>query len=615
MLKIKNITKQYITGDLKQVALDNISLNLRDSEFVAILGPSGSGKTTLLNIIGGLDRYDSGDLIINGISTKQYKDRDWDSYRNHTIGFVFQSYNLIMHLSILANVELALTISGVSKSERKQRAIDALKQVGLEKHIYKKPNQLSGGQMQRVAIARALVNDPDILLADEPTGALNDQMANEVMKLLKWYSKKHLVIIISHNFNLVSKYTKMIIDLDSRQNIYDFHHAIDYHKYFFNITKKVSSLNFYLKRQIIYQRNKIIMMLCSQIFAVCTFVLLISGINGGWEYLKSNFNSDPLKEIIEISKKDYDQIFFSDEQISGLKKDKLINRLSYKLDFNLGSFKNDKEIYLTSYQVYKSNNIDFVEGSYPDYENEIMINQDAFKKYNIKVNDKLDFIIDKQKFSLTICAIINDNVNNGINVYIDSNYLDKNLQEKIISKASVIVKSKNYQQLVKKYDQDYFVINLHNEYFNSYRTLIDMAIMVAICFLIISFGISLILISIILKTILIERKKDVCLMLSNGLLLNKAKRLFAKEAALIGMIIGIIAMLISQFLLMIIDIFKISDLIFKIPDLFILPKLFLSKYDLYFVMILIYIGACFLVGIITSFQISKMDMSVLLKED
>ena len=162
MLKIKNITKQYITGDLKQVALDNISLNLRDSEFVAILGPSGSGKTTLLNIIGGLDRYDSGDLIINGISTKQYKDRDWDSYRNHTIGFVFQSYNLIMHLSILANVELALTISGVSKSERKQRAIDALKQVGLEKHIYKKPNQLSGGQMQRVAIARALVNDPDI---------------------------------------------------------------------------------------------------------------------------------------------------------------------------------------------------------------------------------------------------------------------------------------------------------------------------------------------------------------------------------------------------------------------------------------------------------------------
>ena len=221
MLKIKNITKQYITGDLKQVALDNISLNLRDSEFVAILGPSGSGKTTLLNIIGGLDRYDSGDLIINGISTKQYKDRDWDSYRNHTIGFVFQSYNLIMHLSILANVELALTISGVSKSERKQRAIDALKQVGLEKHIYKKPNQLSGGQMQRVAIARALVNDPDILLADEPTGALDSETSVQVMDLLKEVAKDRLVVMVTHNPELAKSYASRIVQVKDGKIIDD----------------------------------------------------------------------------------------------------------------------------------------------------------------------------------------------------------------------------------------------------------------------------------------------------------------------------------------------------------------------------------------------------------
>lgn len=221
MLKIKNITKQYITGDLKQVALDNISLNLRDSEFVAILGPSGSGKTTLLNIIGGLDRYDSGDLIINGISTKQYKDRDWDSYRNHTIGFVFQSYNLIMHLSILANVELALTISGVSKSERKQRAIEALKQVGLEKHIDKKPNQLSGGQMQRVAIARALVNDPDILLADEPTGALDSETSVQVMDLLKEVAKDRLVVMVTHNPELAESYASRIVQVKDGKIIND----------------------------------------------------------------------------------------------------------------------------------------------------------------------------------------------------------------------------------------------------------------------------------------------------------------------------------------------------------------------------------------------------------
>ena len=610
VLQLEHVTKFYTYDKNKQIIINDFTVKFPKIGMVAIIGKSGSGKSTLLNLIAGIEKPSSGKVLIDGYELDY---RQISEYQSNYISYVYQFYNLVESLTVQENIVLLAKIKGKSFSlDKLYQFSDKLEITPLLKKF---PRELSGGQKQRVSLVRAFLCNTPILLADEPTGALNDQMANEVMKLLKWYSKKHLVIIISHNFNLVSKYTKMIIDLDSRQNIYDFHHQIDYHKYFFNITKKVSNLNFYLKRQIIYQRNKIIMMLCSQIFAVCTFVLLISGINGGWEYLKSNFNSDPLKEIIEISKKDYDQIFFNDEQINELKKDKLIDQLSYKLDFNLGSFNNDKEIDLTSYQVYKSNNIDFVEGSYPDYENEIMINQDAFKKYNIKVNDKLDFIIDKQKFSLTICAIINDNVNNGTNVYVDSNYLNKNLQEKVISKASVIVKSKNYQQVLKKYDQDYFVINLHNEYFNSYRTLIDMAIMVAICFLIISFGISLILISIILKTILIERKKDVCLMLSNGLLLNKAKRLFAKEAALIGMIIGIIAMFISQFLLMMIDIFKISDLVFKIPDLFVLPKLFLSKYDLYFVMILIYIGACFLVGIITSFQISKMDMSVLLKED
>ena len=610
VLQLEHVTKFYTYDKNKQIIINDFTVKFPKIGMVAIIGKSGSGKSTLLNLIAGIEKPSSGKVLIDGYELDY---RQISEYQSNYISYVYQFYNLVESLTVQENIVLLAKIKGKSFSlDKLYQFSDKLEITPLLKKF---PRELSGGQKQRVSLVRAFLCNTPILLADEPTGALNNQMANEVMKLLKWYSKKHLVIIISHNFNLVSKYTKMIIDLDSRQNIYDFHHQIDYHKYFFIITKKVSNLNFYLKRQIIYQRNKIIMMLCSQIFAVCTFVLLISGINGGWEYLKSNFNSDPLKEIIEISKKDYDQIFFSDEQINELKKDKLIDQLSYKLDFNLGSFNNDKEIDLTSYQVYKSNNIDFVEGSYPDYENEIMINQDAFKKYNIKVNDKLDFIIDKQKFSLTICAIINDNVNNGTNVYVDSNYLNKNLQEKVISKASVIVKSKNYQQVLKKYDQDYFVINLHNEYFNSYRTLIDMAIMVAICFLIISFGISLILISIILKTILIERKKDVCLMLSNGLLLNKAKRLFAKEAALIGMIIGIIAMFISQFLLMMIDIFKISDLVFKIPDLFVLPKLFLSKYDLYFVMILIYIGACFLVGIITSFQISKMDMSVLLKED
>ena len=196
MLQIKSISKRYKTGDFVQQALDKVSLNLRDSEFVAILGPSGSGKTTLLNIIGGLDRYDDGDLVINGISTRQYKDRDWDSYRNHTIGFVFQSYNLIPHQTILSNVELALTISGIGKADRRERARKALEKVGLGEHINKKPNQLSGGQMQRVAIARALVNDPDIVLADEPTGNLDSKNGQEVMELLTELNKEGTTIVM-----------------------------------------------------------------------------------------------------------------------------------------------------------------------------------------------------------------------------------------------------------------------------------------------------------------------------------------------------------------------------------------------------------------------------------
>lgn len=213
MLQITDICKQYKTGNFIQKALDHVSLNLRDNEFVAILGPSGSGKTTLLNIIGGLDRYDSGNLIINGISTKKYKDRDWDSYRNHTIGFVFQSYNLIPHQTILSNVELALTISGVSKAQRREKAIEALTKVGLGQQIHKKPNQLSGGQMQRVAIARALVNDPDILLADEPTGALDSETSLQVMDLLKEVAKDRLVVMVTHNPELAKEYATRIITL------------------------------------------------------------------------------------------------------------------------------------------------------------------------------------------------------------------------------------------------------------------------------------------------------------------------------------------------------------------------------------------------------------------
>lgn len=221
MLKLVKINKSYTTGEFTQHALNDISLEFRKKEFVSILGASGSGKTTLLNIIGGLDRYDSGDLIINSTSTKEFKDRDWDAYRNNCIGFIFQSYNLITHISILENVEMSMTLSGVNSSKRRKKAKEALKKVGLEKHINKKPNQLSGGQMQRVAIARALVNDPEIILADEPTGALDSETSVQIMELIKEIAKEKLVIMVTHNPELAKKYSTRVIEFKDGNLISD----------------------------------------------------------------------------------------------------------------------------------------------------------------------------------------------------------------------------------------------------------------------------------------------------------------------------------------------------------------------------------------------------------
>lgn len=213
MLVLKGIKKEYTAGDTTVMALKGVDIAFRENEFVSVLGPSGCGKTTLLNIVGGLDHYSDGDLIINGRSTKEYKDHDWDTYRNHSVGFVFQNYNLIPHQTVLANVELAMTLTGVSKAERRQRAKEALEKVGLGDQLKKKPNQMSGGQMQRVAIARALVNDPDILLADEPTGALDTETSVQIMELLKEVAKDRLVVMVTHNPDLAETYSTRIIRL------------------------------------------------------------------------------------------------------------------------------------------------------------------------------------------------------------------------------------------------------------------------------------------------------------------------------------------------------------------------------------------------------------------
>ncbi len=314
MLEVKDISKSYTTGDFTQKALDEVSLSFRKNEFVAILGPSGSGKTTFLNVIGGLDKYDSGDLIINGTSTKDFKDSDWDSYRNNSIGFIFQSYNLITHLSILDNVEMGMTLSGVSDSEKRQKALDALERVGLKNHVNKKPNQLSGGQMQRVAIARALANDPDIILADEPTGALDKKTSVQIMDLIKEIADDKLVIMVTHNPKLAENYADRIVKFEDGcviedsnpycENEKDEEYSLKKTSMKFRTALKLSARNISTKKG-----RTILTALASSIGIIG--IALILSLSDGFQIQIDKYQSDALNEFpVFISK----QVTVMDEE-------------------------------------------------------------------------------------------------------------------------------------------------------------------------------------------------------------------------------------------------------------------------------------------------------------
>ncbi len=301
MLEVKHIKKSYKTGDFVQHALKDVSLEFRKNEFVAVLGASGSGKTTLLNIIGGLDRYDSGDLIINGTSTKKFKDRDWDSYRNNCIGFIFQSYNLITHISVLDNVELGMTLSGISAKERRKKAKEVLKKVGLSNHIHKKPNQLSGGQMQRVAIARALANDPDIILADEPTGALDSETSVQIMELIKEIAQDKLVIMVTHNPDLANTYASRIVEMKDGEIVHDSNPVTkeSKNKELFNIKKTSMSFLTALKlsfNNIRTKKGRTLLTAFASSIGIIGIALVLS-LSNGFDIQIKKFEKDSLSSL------------------------------------------------------------------------------------------------------------------------------------------------------------------------------------------------------------------------------------------------------------------------------------------------------------------------------
>lgn len=609
-LQLIKITKFYQFGKNKQTVLNNLTIKFPSKGLIAIVGKSGSGKSTLLNIIAGIEKANSGQILIDGHELER---ENIVQYQKDYISYVYQFYNLIPSLTIKQNIILPALIKGYSYNDIEFKMMTYCNQLEIVHLLNNYPDQLSGGQKQRVGLVRAFLCQTPILLADEPTGALNGIQSKEVMKLLKQYAKQHLVIVISHNISLIKKYTSQIIDLDQNINYYDFKTS-KYHKYStYFLPRQSKRLFFYIKQQIKYQRNKLIMMFVSQIFIIIAFVLLLSACNGGWLYLKNRFQSDPLKEIIEVYQNDYLNTMFKEDDITKFKENSLIDDVSFKLDFSQGVFKGNQNFEI--YQIKNTKNFDYQSGHYPSKENQIVINQKAAKKYDLKVNDEIEYELNGISYSFSISAIISDYVNEGNNIYIDRNIIDENLRQQLETKDVLILVCSKYKQVLDKYQDDFLLVSYHQEYVDSYQMLFDLAYIVVIIFISVSFFISIILISIILKTIFIERKKDTCILQVNGISKLRIVSLFGFEAMLIGMIIGIVGSVVAFGTLFLISLFDLDKNIIGINNLFVLPRYFLGSFDLFILLIFIYIIICWISGVHGALIINKMDGSILLKEN
>ena len=498
MLEIKNINKSYKVGDYKQKVLKDVSIKFRENEFVSILGQSGSGKTTLLNLIGGLDRYDTGDIIINGKSTKHFKDKDWDAYRNNSIGFIFQSYNLINHISILDNVEMGMTLSGVSRKLRRERAIEVLKKVGLGDHINKKPNQLSGGQMQRVAIARALANNPDIILADEPTGALDSKTSKSIMNLIKEISKDKLVIMVTHNEEIADEYSSRIIKLSDGVIIEDSNPVEENDKESTYRLKKTSmsfitALNLSL-RNIITKKGRTLLTAFASSIGIIGIALILS-LSNGFDKQIEKFENDTLtnypitisKGTMENTEEAMSLCKYSDEKyiykqkidlekmthinnidddylnyldsidknlIDGISYTRLsvmgINLLVKGKKTNMVSFGTSLNSVMTipksfdEENNYLTNNYDLLYGKFPKEATDVLLVISSDNEVSEKVLENLGLDIEKEKFSFEdvlnkeLVYVINDNLYNKINVGNKTIYMMKNNYDELYDMSNNI---------------------------------------------------------------------------------------------------------------------------------------------------------------------------------
>lgn len=544
-LQLLNISKSYPNGSNKQILFEDLTISFCEKGFYALIGTSGTGKSTLLNIIAGIEDSDSGTIIIDGKRLDQQISRQ--EYRKNYISFIYQYYNLINALTIQDNIKLFMQIKGLTFDLKKVKQL--FHRFELDDLLKRYPHQLSGGQKQRVAIIRAYLLQTPILLADEPTGALNESQAIEVMKALKEYANKHLVIVVSHDKDLVCKYCDQVIDLDHSKHHYLYTNQRSYHTNYFKHQRNYSLL-FYVFFQMIKEKGKILMIMVSQIFTIISFLLLVTAKQGLTQAFIQSDQADPLKNSIYVFKNDYQNPNFTfDELLSFQTKDQ---NASYYYDLSMGIIKNqEKTMTVNFYQLpINQKNLIKVKGKEIKSNNQIYINESLDKTLNHK--DTMEYIIDDKKVTLSIVGVLKNKWNQEDTIYFDVNNIDLDILDKTKSLDRIIIESKkgNIDYLLKHYNNEtYYSYSEYLDQKKNYEGLLDLASLVASIFIFVSFFISMILISIILTTIFVERNKDSALLLVQGVKKKQLFFLFLVETLLINGIVSVLGCALGFFII------------------------------------------------------------------
>lgn len=611
-LQLLNIYKSYKNGKQKQTVLKNLSIHFDTKGLVGIIGSSGSGKSTILNIIAGIEKPDAGEVRMNHCTLPF--GTTMTVFRKQYISFIYQYYNMVAALTMKENILLSTSCKQNMYPKIEETLLMYAKKLEVDSLLSRYPSELSGGQLQRMALIRAFICDTPILLADEPTGALNQEHSEVVMKELQRYAKKHLVIVVSHDTKLLKKYTKTMIDLDKPIDTYDFRGKIKYEQCI-PITSLYTNSIYkwkYVYKQLLYNKNKLGLIITSQIFTIVTTVMLITAYGGITRYLDQMYEHDPSKKYVEVQKNDYTKPIIKEEEYR-LLKTKTVENTQYYLELSLGKVEVKEKESSTEYQILPKNKEHIVikKGNLPKKTNDIVINEKFSKENKMDIEETLTYTLDNKKYTFLITGIIEDTLQSSPMIYIEEAMLDSEIKEKVQSNTQVIVEVEDPKSYIDTLDKKVFYsYSMHLDTKEGYQSLIELGSFVAIIFIIVSFGISMILIAIVLSTIMHERRKDSALLLVYGVKRIELFTLFIKENLCIACSISLLGSMVSYVVIAIVNHFHLFRFLTTIEPLFALPD---SK--IYSLIIGVYLGICMLLTVFSTTKIMKMNISQLLKEE